>query len=70
MLLENEPVPVEQEGGCSVDIDFHGDIRLVADDGKYEAYIARFTHGTFEWIRAMSEMPRFVSPMYGTITGS
>ena len=49
---------------------FHGDIRLVADEGKYQEYVARFTHGTFEWIRPMAEVPRFIRPAYGTIIDS
>src|SRR5579872_7137939 len=43
-----------------VDRHFHGDLRLTADDGQYEQYIARFTHGTFEWIRPIDEVPAFV----------
>jgi hypothetical protein len=58
VLFEDTPVAVEQEGGGSVDIDFHGDIRLVANEGKYEEYVARFTHGTFEWICPMAEAAR------------
>jgi hypothetical protein len=67
VLFEDTPVAVEQEVGDRLDIDFHGDIRLVADEGKYEEYVARFTHGTFEWIRPMAEVPRFIRPAYGTI---
>ena len=33
-----------------VDIDYHGDIRLLAEEGQ-EEYMARFTHGVLEWIR-------------------
>jgi hypothetical protein len=41
-----------------IDVDFHGDIRLVsAAAGKYEEYIVRFTHGTLEWIRPMADVP-------------
>lgn len=33
-----------------VDIDYHGDIRLVAEEGD-EEYTARFTHGTLDrWL--------------------
>jgi hypothetical protein len=35
----------------AVDIDFHGDIRLVAEERDYQEYLARFTHGTLEWVR-------------------
>jgi uncharacterized protein (DUF433 family) len=33
-----------------VDIDYHGDLRLISEK-EQEAYTARFTHGTLEWIR-------------------
>ena len=33
-----------------VDIDFHGDIRLLGEE-NYDEYVVRFTHGTLEWIR-------------------
>jgi hypothetical protein len=39
-----------------VDIDFHGDIRLLAESGG-EEYVARFTHGALEWVRPMADMP-------------
>ena len=42
------------EGRSPVDVDFHGDIELVSDDGCRE-YMARFTHGTLEWVRALAE---------------
>jgi hypothetical protein len=70
VLFEDIPVAAGPEGESRVDIDFHGDIRLVAEHGKYEEYIARFTHGTFEWIREMAEVPRYVRPAYDTIDGS
>jgi hypothetical protein len=40
-----------------VDTEFHGDIRLLggAEDRLVE-YVARFTHGTLEWIRPLSEL--------------
>lgn len=40
-----------------VDTEFHGDMRLLGDgeDGLVE-YVARFTHGTLEWIRRSSEL--------------
>jgi hypothetical protein len=42
---------------ADVDTEFHGDIRLIATagDGLVE-YVARFTHGTLEWIRPWSEI--------------
>ena len=33
-----------------VDVDYHGDIQLLAEEGHGE-YTARFTHGVLEWIR-------------------
>jgi hypothetical protein len=56
--LEDSPVDAAQEKVESVDTDFHGDIRLITDDGEYVEYIARFTHGTLEWIRLEAEVPR------------
>ena len=40
-----------------LDTEFHGDIRLtsMAEDHLAE-YVARFTHGTVEWIRPWSEI--------------
>lgn len=35
------------------DIECHGEIRLVAKEGKHEEYVARFTNGTFESIRPL-----------------
>jgi hypothetical protein len=43
-----------------VDTGFHGDIRLVSDQGNHEVYIARFTHGTLEWIRPAAEITQVV----------
>jgi hypothetical protein len=37
-----------------IDVEFHGDIRLVSSEGHRE-YLARFTHGTLEWIRPLAE---------------
>jgi hypothetical protein len=40
-----------------VDTEFHGDIELVARVGdRLVEYAARFTHGTLEWIRPLSEL--------------
>ena len=36
------------------DVEFHGDMRLVSSEG-YREYLARFTHGTLEWIRPLAE---------------
>ena len=37
-----------------VDVEFHGDIRLVSVKCHHE-YLARFTHGTLEWIRPLAD---------------
>jgi hypothetical protein len=42
----------------TIDVDFHGDMRLVSMEGQYGEYIARFTHGTLEWIRPSADVPR------------
>lgn len=41
-----------------VDTEFHGDIILVSTiRDRFVEYVARFTHGTLEWIRPCSELP-------------
>jgi len=41
-----------------VDTEFHGDIQLLGGAGDcLVEYVARFTHGTLEWIRPLSELP-------------
>lgn len=62
VLLDETPATVAPGEAAKTDVDFHGDIRLVSDDEKHEQYIARFTHGTLEWIRPMSDVPRFNRP--------
>jgi hypothetical protein len=62
VLMDDTPVPLAGQEAGMVDTDFHGDIRLVPDEGEYEEYIMRFTHGTFEWIRPMADVPRFLRP--------
>ncbi len=59
--------PAKQAMGCrcspaylaeDVDMDFHGDIRLISTvEGRCIEYAARFTHGNLEWIRPWSELP-------------
>jgi hypothetical protein len=41
---------VEKPEAERVDVDYHGDIRLLSEDG-HDEYTARFTHGALEWIR-------------------
>lgn len=44
------PIPNEEE---AFDIECHGEIRLVPVEGDFAEYVARFTNGTFESIRAL-----------------
>ena len=37
-----------------IDVEFHGDMRLVSAEADRE-YLARFTHGTLEWIRPLAD---------------
>jgi hypothetical protein len=37
-----------------IDVEFHGDMRLLSAEG-YREYLARFTHGTLEWIRPLAD---------------
>jgi hypothetical protein len=37
-----------------IDVEFHGDIRLLSAEGQRE-YLARLTHGTLEWIRPLAD---------------
>ena len=39
-----------------VDLDFHGDIRLMASEGEIQEYAVRFTHGRLEWVRPFAEL--------------
>jgi hypothetical protein len=52
--LMSDEVPNRQDDSEGVDIDFHGDIRLVSEGDPGGEYVARFTHGTLEWIRPMN----------------
>lgn len=36
-----------------VDVEFHGDMRLVSVKGHRE-YLARFTHGTLDWVKPLA----------------
>jgi hypothetical protein len=60
VLLEDAPAAVAHDRAENIDTDFHGDIRLTSDDGEHEQYVARFTHGTFEWIRPAADVPLFI----------
>jgi hypothetical protein len=40
-----------------IDLEFHGDVILVTTfETQFIKYVARFTHGTLEWIRPWSEL--------------
>jgi len=39
-----------------IDLDFHGDIKLTADEEDMQEYVARFTHGTLEWVRPFADL--------------
>jgi hypothetical protein len=55
--MSDEPVAAGG-GGTNIDTEFHGDIRLISDDREHRQFVARFTHGTLEWIRPIEEVPR------------
>lgn len=38
----------------AIDVEFHGDLRLLSTQGERE-YLARFTHGTLEGIRPLAD---------------
>jgi hypothetical protein len=42
-----------------IDTNFHGDIRLISNEGKIEEYVARFRDGALEWIRPLADASRF-----------
>lgn len=57
--LDDEPIETAAERAKErFDIDFHGDLRLVAIEGEYGEYTARFTHGTLEWVRPVDDSKR------------
>jgi hypothetical protein len=41
-----------------IDLEFHGDllVHLVADQPGCHEYVARFTHGSLEWIRPVTDV--------------
>jgi len=38
-----------------IELTFHGDILLTAEEGELEEYVVRFTHGVVEWVRPFEE---------------
>ncbi len=64
-LREDEPITAAaQHPEECIDMDFHGDLQLVSDEGEYGEYTARFTHGTLEWVRQNdpANPGRFLAP--------
>jgi hypothetical protein len=39
-----------------IDLEFHGDIKLTADEEDLHEYVVRFTHGTLEWVRPFTDL--------------
>ena len=60
--LEGTSSSGAEEKSKGIDVDFHGDIRLITDEAGIEEYVARFTHGALEWIRPLSDLPEFNRP--------
>lgn len=58
---DGEPFEGAYDPKTAEDTEFHGDIRLVALDGAYREYVARFTHGTLEWIHPIADIPARVN---------
>jgi hypothetical protein len=52
VLQDDNLVAATRHSRENGDTNFHGALRLTTDEGKVGEYIARFTHGTLEWIRA------------------
>jgi hypothetical protein len=50
----DDPQFEDSQGRPPVDVNFHGDIQVLSDDG-HRHYTARFTHGTLEWIRPLAD---------------
>jgi len=47
-------LPTDRE---DIDMEFHGDIRLSGfHEGRRSEYVARFTHGTLEWLRPIEQL--------------
>jgi hypothetical protein len=63
-FLKKDDTGAETQGDSrGIDTRFHGDIRLIASDaGTIEEYIARFTDGTLEWVRPLSEVQELDLP--------
>jgi hypothetical protein len=54
LLLVGNGFEDGEDSEKGIDVEFHGDMRLLSVDGDRE-YLARFTHGTLEWIRPLAE---------------
>src|SRR4051812_38371661 len=55
-LTGNELFGEEEPAAAPVDIDFHGDMRMIAEEG-HDSYIVRFTHGALEWVQPDLDLP-------------
>ena len=56
-LLVDGPPEGTKDQREGTDVEFHGDMRLVSSEGGFKEYVARFTHGTLEWIRPIADVP-------------
>ena len=52
--FEDDGDVADAEISQGIDVEFHGDMRLVSAEGQRD-YLARFTHGTLEWIRPVAD---------------
>jgi hypothetical protein len=59
--LDDQTIVGAQCETKDIDLDFHGDIRLISAEGGIEEYVARFTRGALEWIRSVN------SPAAGSV---
>lgn len=51
---EDDADLADAEISQGIEVEFHGDMRLVSSEG-HRQYLARFTHGTLEWIRPLGD---------------
>ena len=56
-LFESEAAGQTHQG---VDVEFHGDMWLIAVNGEFREYVARFTHGSLEWIKPLNEVSEHI----------
>jgi len=51
---DDRNLSAETDISKGIEVEFHGDMRLSSARGRGE-YVARFTHGTLEWIRLLAD---------------